>query len=73
MYAEKLILETDEHGFFTQKPILPPNSKVEIIFLVLEKKLTAKRKPAIEIAGKAVCSVDLLQPILPEENWQDLA
>ena len=72
MYAEKLILETDEHGFFKQKPHLPPNSKVEVIFLVLEKILPVKRKPAKEIAGKAISSVDFLQPIIPEENWQDL-
>jgi hypothetical protein len=37
MYAEKLILETDEHGFLKQKPHLPPNSTVEAIFLVFEK------------------------------------
>jgi hypothetical protein len=73
MYAEKLILETDENGFFKQKTRLPPNSKVEAIFLVLEQSTLIKRKPAQEIAGKATCLVDLLQPIIPEENWQDLS
>lgn len=74
MYAEKLILETDEHGFFKQNHShLPPNSKVEAIFLVLGKSRSVKRQPAKEIAGKAVCSVDLLQSIIPEDNWQDLA
>jgi hypothetical protein len=72
MYAERLILETDEHGFFKQKTSLPPNSKVEVIFLVLGKSLPIKRKPAQHIAGKAVGSVDWVQPIIPEENWQDL-
>ena len=59
MYAERLILETDEHGFFKQKTSLPPNSKVEVIFLVLGKSLPIKRKPAQHIAGKATNSVDI--------------
>lgn len=58
--------------FLSKKTRLPPNSKVEAIFLVLEQSPTTKRKPAPEIAGKASCSVDLLKPIIPEENWQDL-
>ena len=37
MYAERLILETNEHGFFKHPPSLPPNSKMEVIFLVLAK------------------------------------
>ncbi len=72
MYAEKLILETDDQGYFKQQPHLPPNSKVEVIILVLEKSLSPKRKPAVEIAGKAQISVDIVQPIIPTEDWQDL-
>lgn len=53
MYAEKLTLETDEQGHFKQQPHLPPNSKIEVIILVLEKSLSPRRKPAVEIAGKA--------------------
>lgn len=45
MYAERLILETNEFVFFKQPPTLPPNSKMEVIFLMLEKKSLAKRKP----------------------------
>lgn len=70
MYAERLVLETNEHGFFKTPPVFPPNSKMEVIVLVLEKTNKAKRKPAKEIAGKAKTSVDLLQPIIPAENWQ---
>ena len=72
MYAERLILETNEHGFFKHPPSLPPNSKMEVIFLILEKISPVKRKPAKEIAGKAINKADLLQPIIPEENWQTL-
>lgn len=73
VYAEKLILETDEIGCFKQNPSLPPNSKVEVIILVLEKSLPSKkRRPAVEIAGKAKISVDIVQSIIPEANWQDL-
>jgi hypothetical protein len=74
MYAERLILETNEFGFFKQPPSLPPNSKMEVICLMLEKKSPVKkRQPAKEIAGKAVNSADLLQPIIPETDWQALA
>ncbi len=73
MYAERLILETNEHGLFKHPPVLPANSKMEVIFLVLEKTSAIKRKPAQEIAGKAINTADLLQPIIPEENWQTLA
>jgi hypothetical protein len=73
MYAERLILETNEHGFFKQPPVLPANSKMEVIFLVLERTSAIKRKPAPAIAGKATNTADLLQPIIPEELWQTLA
>jgi len=63
MYAEKLILETDEHGFFKQKLNLPPNSRVEAIFLVLKKQRKKKRKPAIEITEKVTYS-----PLLDKAN-----
>lgn len=72
MYAERLILETDEHGFFKQETSLPPNSKIELIVLVLEKKLRPQRKPAAEVAGKAICFVDLTKTIIPEEDWESL-
>ncbi len=74
MYAEKLILETDEQGYFKQPFHLPPNSKIEIIALVLETLSSSnkKRKPAIEIAGKATFQGDMTQPIIPLEDWQNL-
>lgn len=72
MYVERLILETDDQGFFQQKTKFPPNSKLEVIVLVLEKSSPLKRKPALEIAGKASCLVDLTESIIPEEHWQTL-
>jgi len=73
MYAEKLILETDAQGHFKQPFHLPPNSKVEIIALVLETLSSSKkRKPAIEIAGKAIFQGDMTQPIIPLEDWKNL-
>lgn len=72
MYAEKLILETDEHGCFKPGPSLPANSKVEVIILVLEKSLSPKkRQPATEIAGKAKLSMDIVPSIIPAEHWQE--
>ena len=72
MYAEKLLLETDEHGDFKQQLHLPLHSKMEVIILVLEKLPVPKRKPATEIAGKARILADIVQPIVPIEDWQDL-
>jgi|GEM_PF-2012561 len=53
MYAERLIIETNEHGFLKQKPRFTPNSRVELTALVLEKTRSLKRKPAKEITGTA--------------------
>ncbi|MEY4767608.1 MAG: hypothetical protein RL637_247 [Pseudomonadota bacterium] len=63
MYAEKLILETDEHGFFKQKLNLPPNSTVEAIFLVLKEPKKVKRKSSIKVTEKVTCS-----PLLDKAN-----
>lgn len=72
MYTQRVVLETNETGHFKNSPTFPPNSKVEVIVLILEKTASKKRKPAKEIAGKAINTADLLQSIIPEKNWQPL-
>ena len=75
MYAEKMLLETDPQGRLKTLPTLPPNSRVEAIFLVLDEPvspLPAKRYPAPGIAGKGKTLGDLIAPIVPEEDWECL-
>jgi len=38
MQAERVILETDENGHLSGLPQLPPHSKVEAIFVVLDSE-----------------------------------
>jgi hypothetical protein len=52
MQAEKIILETDQYGRLIQQPQLPPNVRMEAIFLLLEdigKGIKAIRKPSLNI------------------------
>ena len=54
MQAEKIFLETDQHGHLLHQPQLPPNIRMEAIFLILEdnKKKGKRRKPSPIIYGK---------------------
>ena len=69
MYAEKLILETDEHGHFKQLPRFPPNSKLEVSISILAPTSPVKRKPAAEIAGQGKILGDIMTPIVSTEDW----
>ncbi len=65
MYAEKMLLETDPQGRLRTLPTLPPNSRVETIFLVLDEPVSpppAKRRPAPSIAGQGKTLGDLINP-----------
>jgi hypothetical protein len=71
IHAEKASLETDPQGRLKTLPTLPPNCRVEAIFLVLEELASrppAKRRPAPSIAGKGKTLGDLIAPIVPEED-----
>jgi len=37
MYAERLVLNTDSAGHLMSLPVLPANTRIEAIFLVLDK------------------------------------
>jgi len=72
LHAEKLILETDAQGLLTPMPALPPNCRIEAIFLVLDEPVSpqpTKRRPALSIAGKGKTLGDLIMPIVPEDEW----
>ncbi|MCX7113763.1 MAG: hypothetical protein NTX45_27545 [Proteobacteria bacterium] len=67
MFAERLIIETDAKGKPTCLPELPPNSKMEAIFLLLEEPSTATtRQASPAIAGKGKILGDIVSPIIPE-------
>jgi len=71
MYAERLILETDQSGTLKYVPKLPPNKQVEIILLVLDDARGGKslrRSPHPDIAGKTRILGDIINS-LPETDW----
>lgn len=74
MYAEKLTLETDANGYLKTQPKLPPNARLEAIFLVVTKQQQrVKRKPSARIAGKGQILGDLVAPIVKSNEWEVLA
>ena len=75
MQAEKILLETDQYGRLLQQPQLPPNARMEAIFLLLEdvrKGSKAIRKPSTKIMGKGKFIGDIMAPVVPPEDWEAL-
>ena len=75
MHAEKALLETDSQGRLKGLPMLPPNRRIEAVFLIMDDPEPApslKRCPASTIAGKGKTLGDLIAPIVPEEDWDCL-
>lgn len=76
MHAEKMLLETDPQGRLKTLPTLPPNCRVEAIFLVLDESVLPpsekRRRPAPSIAGQGKTLGDLITPIVSEEDWDCL-
>lgn len=75
MQAEKILLETDQNGHLLQQPQLPPNSRIEAIFLFLEDKAKGRktiRKPSKKIGGKGKIIGDIMAPVVPPEDWDAL-
>jgi hypothetical protein len=75
MQAEKIFLETDQHGRLLQQPQLPPNARMEAIFLLLEdigKGNKAIRKPSKRIMGKGKIIGDIMDPVAPLQDWDAL-
>ena len=69
LYAERLILETDQLGHIKNYPILPPNKQFEVIFLGLdEENETVKRVPHPDITGKVEIKGDILDSV-PRHSW----
>lgn len=70
MYAERIILETNPAGELKEIPKLPPNKKLELIFLVMDDLASqpAKRAPHPDIAGKIKIKGDLFDTV-PTKDW----
>ncbi len=70
MYAERLILETDQSGTLKHVPKLPPNKQLEIILLVLDdaRGESLRRSPHPDIAGKSRILGDVISSAA-ESDW----
>ncbi len=71
MFTERLLLETDTAGNLKGIPKLPPNKKVEVIFLIMDKpgqKICTRRSPHLDIAGKTRIMGNIFDSA-PENDW----
>jgi hypothetical protein len=70
MQAHRVMIETDEQGRPKELPVLPPHSKVEAIFLVLEEgaKAATERRPPASLAGVKIVG-DIVAPAIDESDW----
>jgi hypothetical protein len=72
MYAERLMLETDMAGKLKRVPKLPPNKKLEAIFLVISDDAVSmaafRRVPHPDIAGKVIIKGDIMSSA-PSSSW----
>ena len=72
MQAKRIIVETDQYGHLMHQPDLPPNSRMEAIFLLPEvhRKNKKRRKASQVITGKGKILGDIISPVLPPEDWE---
>lgn len=74
MQTKRVILETDQHGRLLHQPQLPPNIRMEAIFLLPDdrKKEKKRRKPSSAIKGKGKILGDIVSPVVLPEEWEAL-
>jgi hypothetical protein len=69
MQAHRALLETDENGCLSALPPLPPNAKVEAIFLVLDAGRAGRtRTPPPELAALRIVG-DVVAPAFESQEW----
>jgi hypothetical protein len=69
MYAERIIVETDQFGQLKNLPKLPANKHLEAIFLVVSNsKEGDRRQPHQDIAGKTRFIGDVISSA-PTADW----
>lgn len=69
MYAQKLIVTTDNFGNLKVMPKLPANKQIEAIFLVLEDDEIShsKRQPHPDIVGRVQIVGDIIDTVTQAE------
>lgn len=72
MYAEKLTLQTDAQGYLQGLPNLPPSTNVEVILLLPENPTKLRRHPPSKLKNKIKIHGDIVNPSVPEEEWDML-
>ena len=75
MQAEKWVLETNANGELNGLPLLPPNTKVEVILLFSPPAVAPtkpKRRPPEQLAGQIQILGDIIEPAIPPEEWDTL-
>lgn len=69
METKRFMLETDSQGRLKRVPALPPDSKIEAIFSVLEPTSgKVVRQPPPELAGIKFLS-DVVTPAIDRDDW----
>ncbi len=71
MFKGKIIVETDSLGRLKKMPALPPNKRIETIFLVigdLENKASLKRFPCCDLKGSVKIQGDIIDSVA-EGSW----
>lgn len=70
MQAERVMLETDELGNLTGLPKLPPRTKIEAVFLVLDgtEAQPRFRMPPAELGG-LLLDGDIIGPAVELDAW----
>ncbi len=74
MQTKIIFLETDQYGRLLYQPSLPPNVRIEAIFLISEAKSKdkRKRKPSPIIFGQGRITGDIVAPVSPPQDWEAL-
>jgi hypothetical protein len=68
MQAHRALLETDENGCLSAIPPLPPNVKVEAIFLVLDAGRAGKTRTPPELAALRIVG-DVVALAFESQEW----
>ncbi len=74
METKRIYLKTDQYGKLLYQPTLPPNVRIEAIFIIAEEKNKnkRKRKPSPVIFGKGRIIGDIVAPASPPQDWDVL-
>ena len=71
MQAERVVLKTDAQGNLIGLPKLPPNTQLEVIFLLPDTQATrlAKRTPPTHLHGTVSACGGPFEPLVSDEDW----